>query len=187
MRYTACMNMEVVTLLVNLAVSGLIGAGSALHVIGQYKSKVDRVIQDQKDCDTKRTEMKTELDKLLEFKVSAQKFIDSKLYTAQSPLNLSDYGRKLTDESGFTKIFHEVKDDLVSRLEKLNPTTQYEAQEKARSLMDDLTSYEPFKPIEKYAFEHGIDLSQILRAGAILLRDYYFEKHPELVNPSEQW
>ena len=181
------MNPEVVTLLVNIAVSTLVGAGAALFVIGQYKAKVDRVIEDQKECDKKRTEMKTELDKLLEFKVSTQKFIDSKLYTAQSPLGLSDFGKKLTDESGLTDIFKDVRDDLVVKLNALGPTTQYDVQEKARALLDDLTDYAPFKPVAKYAFDHGIDLSQILRAGAILLRDYYFEKHPEVIDPKEQW
>lgn len=171
----------------NLVVAGIVGALTASHKIGQYQAKVDRVIQDQKDCDTKRTEMKSELDKLLEFKVSTQKFIDSKLYTAQSPLNLSEFGRTLIKDSGFSDIFEQVKDDLVTMLEDRNPTTQYEVQEKSRALMDELTDYAPFKPIETYAFEHGIDLSQILRAGAILLRDYYFEKHPEIVDPKEQW
>jgi hypothetical protein len=181
------METEYIVFIANLVLSAAVAAGTAVYVIGQYKAKVDRVITDQEKCDTKRTEMKTELDKLLEFKVSTQKFIDSKLYTAQSPLNLSDFGTKLIKESGFLDIFETVKDDLVLKLEVLKPSTQYETQEKSRALMDELTEYVPFRPIAKYAFDHGIDLSQILRAGAILLRDYYFEKHPEVVNPKEQW
>ncbi len=156
-------------------------------VLKVMEEKVRRMEDDVKELKEQKNLMKTELDKLSEFKVSAQKFIDSKLYTAQSPLNLSDFGKQLVKDSGFLKIFENVKDDLVSKLEGLQPTTQYEVQEKSRALMDDLTEYEPFKPIEKYAFENGTDLSQILRAGAILLRDYYFEKHPEVVDPKEQW
>lgn len=174
-------------LLINLAVSALVGAGTAFFTIGRYKEKVDRVISDQKDCDAKRIEMKSELDRLLEFKVSTQKFIDSKLYTAQSPLNLSALGRSLIEESGFSEIFENVKDDLVAKLEEMKPDSQYDTQEKSRALMDELTDYEPFKPVEKYAFDHGIDLGQILRVGSIPLRDYYFEKHPEIVDPKERW
>lgn len=174
-------------ILVPAIISVVLALLAAWAVLAKYQQKVDDAKEDIKDLKAANATMKTELDKLSEFKVSAQKFIDSKLYTAQSPLNLSDFGKQLVKDSGFLKIFEDVKDDLVSKLEKLRPTTQYEVQEKSRALMDGLTEYEPFKPIEKYAFENGTDLSQILRAGAILLRDYYFEKHPEVVDPKEKW
>lgn len=181
------MDKDYVVLLVNIGVSLVAGAGAAIFVIGQYKAKVDRVIDDQKDCDKKRDAMKTELDKLLEFKTQAQKFIDEQIYNKKSPLSLTDFGKKLVTESGLGKIFEDVKDDLVTQLEAYQPTTQYDVQENARALMDSLTEYEPFQPIKQYAFEKGQDLAQILRAGAIMLRDYYFEKHPEVVNPQEDW
>jgi len=181
------MSSDTINLLVSGGVSLVVGAGSALFVIGQYKAKVDRVIEDQKSCDKKRTDMKTELDKLLEFKTQAQKFIDEQIYNKKSPLSLTELGKKLVTESSLDKIFEQVKDDLVSMLEKEHLTTQYDVQEHARSLMDNLTDYSPFQPVKQYAFEHGQDLGQILRAGAIMLRDYYFEKHPEIVNPNERW
>jgi len=46
--------------------------------------------------------------------------------------------------------------------------------------MDSLGEYPPFQPIKKYAFEQGKDFLQILRAGAILLRDFYLKEHPEI-------
>lgn len=123
---------------------------------------------------------KTEVDKLLEFKISAQKFIDSKLYRSDSPLNLTEFGIQLIRDSGFKEIFPSVKDDLVKMLEEKKPKTQYDVQEMARALMDELTEYQAFQPIKTYAFKNGKDHQQILRAGAILLRDYYIIKHPEL-------
>ena len=181
------MSPEVITLLINIGISALVGAGTAIFVIGQYKAKVDRVIEDQKACDEKRTAMKTHVDQLLEFKTQAQKFMDKNIYKDQSPLSLTDFGNQLVDESGFRGIFDTVKDDLVTMLEAQSPTGQYDVQEKARALMDSLDTYEAFQPIKTYAFDHGKDFNQILRAGGILLRDYYFEKHPEVVNPKEQW
>lgn len=61
-----------------------------------------------------------------------------------------------------------------------NPLTKYDVQEKARSLMDELTGYPAFQPIKTYAFQNGVDFPQILRAGALLLRDYYLSQHPEI-------
>lgn len=178
---------EYTLFIINIVISSLVAAGTALFTIGQYKARVDRLMSDQKDCDTKRTDMKTELDKLLEFKTQAQKFIDAQIYNKKSPLTLTDLGKKLVTESGLDGIFETVKDDLAQQLEAFGPTTQYDVQEDARALMDSLTDYAPFQSIKQYAFENGQDLGQILRAGAIMLRDYYFEQHPEVVNPAEKW
>ncbi|HVF73693.1 MAG TPA: hypothetical protein VM938_01485 [Acidimicrobiales bacterium] len=167
---------------------GMVTAGvTASVVIGKYRERVDTLRRDFDRLNEKCEGMKSQLDQLAEFKLNTQKFIDSKIYQQGSPLNLTDYGQKLVAESGFAQIFPSVRDELVLMLEKQSPTSQYDVQEKARALMDGLTGYEPFKPIEQYAFNSGSDFGQILRAGAILLRDYYFERHPELVNPNERW
>jgi len=185
--YTEGMDSNYIVLIVNLVVSAVVGAGTALFTIGQYKNKVDRMERDlEKMADRKET-LRTDVDKLLEFKIQAQKFMDRNIYKDQSPLSLTEFGQKLVNESGLHDIFEDVKDDLVEKLEEMDPMSQYDVQEKARALMDSLDGYEPFKRVEKYAFDHGKDLNQILRAGAILLRDYYFEKHPEIVDPKEDW
>jgi hypothetical protein len=184
----------IIQILVPIVLSLITGFG----VVALYKGKVDRLEKDveklekkvdatRTDCEAKIAMLRTDSDQLLEFKTQAQKFIDKNIYKDQSPLSLTEFGQQMVDDSGFKEIFEQVKDNLVEMLEEQKPDTQYDAQEKARSLMDSLASYQPFKPIEKYAFEHGKDLNQILRAGAILLRDYYITKHPEIVNPKEQW
>lgn len=184
----------VIQILIPIILSLITGFG----VVALYKGKVDRLEKDteklekkvestRKDCEAKIAVLRTDVDQLLEFKTQAQKFIDKQIYKDQSPLSLTELGQQLVDDSGFKEIFEQVKDNLVEMLEEQKPDTQYEVQEKSRALMDSLASYQPFKPIEKYAFEHGKDLNQILRAGAILLRDYYIKKHPEVVNPKEQW
>ena len=96
------------------------------------------------------------------------------------PLQLSPFGKKLVEESGFAQIFEKNKDDLIKILQEKSPKTRYDVQEKARALMDELGEYPPFQSIKTYAFENGADFLQILRAGAIFLRDYYFSTHPEI-------
>ncbi|OGI86001.1 hypothetical protein A3A05_02730 [Candidatus Nomurabacteria bacterium RIFCSPLOWO2_01_FULL_41_12] len=156
--------------------------------IGEYKNKVDTLettIGKDEHAGMRKTmgDCKTEVDKLLEFKTSATKFIDSNIYKNNSPLDLTDFGKKLVKDSGFETIFETTKDDLADKLLKeKNPKTKYDTQEMARALLDELTEYPAFQPIKKYAFEHGNDVTQILRAGAILLRDYYLKKHPEITD-----
>ena len=69
---------------------------------------------------------------------------------------------------------------IHQQLQDKNPMTQYDVQEEARELMDSLTDYQPFAPIKIYAFEKGQDFRQILRAGAISLRDYYLSTHEKI-------
>jgi uncharacterized protein YihD (DUF1040 family) len=181
------MDTEYIVLIINLIVSAFAGALAAVFTIGQYKNKIDRLERDIDKMTDKKDGLRTDVDRLLEFKIQAQKFIDQAIYKDQSPLSLTDFGEKLVNESGLRAIFDDVKDDLVAMLEEMEPSSQYDAQEKARALMDNLAGYEPFKRVEKYAFDNGKDLNQILRAGAILLRDYYFEKHSEIVDSKEDW
>jgi outer membrane murein-binding lipoprotein Lpp len=174
-------------LIINLIVSAVVGTGTALFTIGQYKNKLDRMEKDVEKLAERKEALRTDVDKLIEFKTQAQKFIDRSIYKDQSPLSLTEFGEELVNDSGLKDVFDDIKDDLAGMLEEMEPTSQYDVQEKARALMDSLAGYEPFRRVEKYAFDHGKDLNQILRAGAILLRDYYFEKHPELVNSKEDW
>lgn len=176
----------IILFVVNLAISSVVALLVSFFRIGQYKNKVDTLeltIGKDEHNGLRKTlaDVKTEVDKLLEFKTNTQKFIDSKIYKSDSPLALTEVGKALVKDSGFeATIFPATKDELVEKLEKMNPTTQYDVQEMARGLMDNLKDFSPFAPIKNYAFKNGKDYGQILRAGAILLRDYYLEKHTEI-------
>lgn len=170
----------IVTFIINLFFAGAISSLSAIFIIGKYKEKVDTLEKEKEKIDTKIENLRSDVDKLLEFKVNTQKFIDSKIYSTSSPLNLTEFGRKLLSENGFNDIFEREKDKLVAKLSKYPNKTKYDVQENARSLMDSLMGYEPFAPMKACAFNHGIDFGQILRAGAIPLRDYYLSKYPEI-------
>lgn len=168
-----------------IVISSFVSFFIASSKIGEYKSKVDTLditVGKDEHCGLRKTlaETKTEVDKLLEFKTNAQKFIDKNLYKEHSPVSLTAFGEQLINESGFVNIFPSVRDDLVRMLQIRNPRTKYDAQEMARGLMDELTEYPAFQVLKTYAFEHGRDYQQILRAGAILLRDYYIQTHSEL-------
>ncbi|MDE0243293.1 MAG: hypothetical protein OYG31_01085 [Candidatus Kaiserbacteria bacterium] len=138
----------------------------------ETKKKVDNL-------DNRMSELEKDIVVFKEFKVQTQKFIDSKIFSAKSPLSLTDFGVKLVEESGLEKILKDktVKKDLLQMLEEKQPQTRYDVQEMARELMNGLTEYKPFAPIKDYAYDQGKDFQQILRAGGILLRDTYIEKN----------
>ncbi len=168
--------------LVGGGVTLLIGLVGSLVFFGRKFEQIDGLKEDQKKQQGKIEEFDREISALKEFKANVQKFMDDKIYKSKSPLSLTDFGQKLIEESGFDKVFEEEKDNLVQKLEAKNPTTQYDVQEMARLLMSELTDYAPFEVIKTYAFEHGKDFAQILRAGAIPLRDYYLEQHKEITS-----
>jgi len=175
--------MELLTLLVSIVASTLLAIISVSLLAGKYKEKVDNLMNLK--VHDELNNIKNNISSLLEFKNWATKFIDSQLFQAKSPLSLTTKGEKLIKESGFKAIFEIVKSELAKELlEKMAPKTRYDAQEKARSFMDDLSrkDYESFLPIKTYAFEKGEDYAQILRAGSILLRDYYLQIHPEITD-----
>lgn len=158
----------------------LLGALVWLIALGKKLQVIEDLSVAQSEHSTKIAEFDREIAAYKEFKTSTQKFIDKQLYKDHSPLGLTTFGQKLVKDSGFVDIFEEEKDNLVKLLEAKEPTTQYDVQEMARSMMDELLEYETFQPIKTYAFQNGKDFGQILRAGAIPLRDYYLEKHPEI-------
>jgi len=95
-----------------------------------------------------------------------------RIIQATSPLNLTEYGKKLVEESGFNKILSENRNLILEWVKGKNPKTQYDVQEISREVLlmhkDDVV----FKPLKDYTYKHGeTSLEQILRAGSILIRD----------------
>ena len=95
-----------------------------------------------------------------------------RIIQATSPLNLTEYGKQLVEESGFNKILQDNKDLILGWIKERSPKTQYDAQEISREVLlmhkDDVV----FEPLKDYTYQHGeTSLEQILRAGSIVVRD----------------
>ena len=81
------MNPEVITLLINISVSAIVGLASASYTLGKYKEKVDSLIKESDKLSDKCNEHSKQLAALEEFKVSAQKFqklIDKQVYNTKT-------------------------------------------------------------------------------------------------------
>lgn len=161
----------------------------AYGVLSKYREKVDQLEKKVGKIEDKVNETHSKVATIDALLSVATKNIDKLSGNADShsPLALTEKGKRLIAESGFVKIYENIKDDLLHELEDQQPRSQYDVQEKARTMMSLKTTDPRFQKIEDWAFKNGEDLAQILRLGGLKLRDYYFEKHPEIVNPKEQY
>ena len=181
--------MEWISLGVSVALSVTGAIFASLLTMGKYKEKIDRLEKDVEKSSNRLEVLRSDVDKMLAAVSSLEKNVDklSGYSQSHSPIRLTEKGQKAIDDSGFSQVFDNIKDDLLKSLEKENPRSQYDVQEKARMMLGSMTDDKRFRSVEKWAYDNGEDFAQILRAGAIPLRDYYFKKHPEIVDPKEQY
>lgn len=181
------MDANTIISVISIVVSVITAIFSAALIFGKYKEKVDQLEKKFDKIENKAEGLRSDVDRMISTINGLQKSIDKITDVAQShsPISLTEKGEKLVEDSGFNKIFKEYKDDLVKRLHRLKPRSQYDVQEKARMMMSDMIDDERFRSIEGWAYDNGEDFAQIMRAGSIKLRDYYFEKYPDIVNKKE--
>lgn len=175
---------------ISSVVISLLGAvATSFLTLGKYKEKVDQLEKREEKTGEKIDCLRSDVDKLMVQVASLEKKIDSLSNIAQShsPLALTDKGWALVKDSGAFTIYDAIKDELIAELELQDPRSQYDVQEKARWMMGQKFNDDRFRAVEDWAYEHGEDFGQILRSLGLPLRDYYFKKHPEIVNSKEQY
>lgn len=99
----------------------------------------------------------------------------------QSPLNPTEYGMSLINNSGLGNI---LKDNMDKFLEELHqilihnmPINSYDVQEKAREFLVNKQSDKIMTNVKNYAFENALSVETILKTGGLLLRDEYLKRH----------
>lgn len=184
------MSSDVLSVLISAGVSLVIAVLGVYGMLSKYREKVDQLEKREEKTQGKIDALRSDVDRLLTKVGSLEKSIDSmnRLAQSHSPLALTTGGKKLVEDSGFMILFDKIKDELADKLEDEGPSSQYDVQEKARRILSwDMIDDERFEPIKDWAYKNGKDFDQILRLGSIPLRDYYFEKHPEIVNMNEKY
>ncbi len=181
--------MDWITLVISVLISVLGAVATSFLTLGKYKEKVDRLEKDNAEYRQKLEQLGKDGEVMKERVQNIQKAVDNLANTAKanSPIKLTDKGWEILNDSGCYKIFEENKDIYLKELEEKAPRSQYDVQEKAYALMSDKYNAPEFRPIEAWAFNHGKTMDEIIRLCGYPLRDYYFEKHPEIVNPKEQY
>lgn len=181
--------MEWINLIASVSISLLGAVATSFLTLGKYKEKVDQLEnRDKVNCD-KLEQLGKDVAVIKERIQNIQKTVDNLADTAKahSPISLTTKGWEILKDSGCYAIFEQNRDKYLKELEEKNPSSQYDVQEKAYALMSDRFNAPEFKPIEGWAFSHGKTMDEIIRLCGYPLRDYYFEKHPEIVNPNEKY
>ncbi len=181
--------MDWITLLVSVGIS-LVGAiATSFLTLGKYKEKVDQLEERDKENRKDIRTLTTSVAVLDERAQNIQKSIDNLTQSAQShsPVQLTEKGWKMVKDSGAYQIFQDNKDRYLAELEAQKPRSQYDTQDKAYRIMSNKFNAKEFEPIQAWAFNNGKTVDEIVRILGYPLRDYYFEKHPEIVNPKEKY
>lgn len=90
-----------------------------------------------------------------------------------SPLTLTEYGKKLIDDSGFERILAECRDELVKKVKDTKPSTNYDIQQNSIDVIKKLldSDDEKLKPLKSYAFNNGLSVDILIPPAGIVLRD----------------
>jgi hypothetical protein len=115
-------------------------------------------------------------------------------FAAQSPISLTEVGRKFLNESSIKEYVDSSISSLVQRCEAKKTANPYEVQQHIFNLFSSIEfPKEVDDKIKKYAFEKGIGSDIIRRVGAIYFRDicldnfgmskYEIDKHDPTKNP----
>lgn len=181
--------MDWITLLSSVGVSLAGAIGASLLTLGKYKEKVDQLEDRDKENRKELKQLTTSVAVLDERVQNIQRSIDNLVNSAQShsPIQLTDTGWQMVRESGAYTIFEKNKDKYLAELEAQKPRSQYDAQDKAYRIMSRKFNSKEFEPVQPWAFNNGKTVDEIVRILGYPLRDYYFEKHPEIVNPQEKY
>jgi hypothetical protein len=184
-------------------------AFAAVRVTTFYHTKIKAVADKVKDSDCARHGMAIndfhDTTKLILHKIDfIERKIDfvEKALVAQkpemlsafsqtnSPRQLNERGSRLMSDSGSDRILDEHKDDLVLQIEDMRPDTAYDVEQHAYAVLIMNTSQQWFNPLKEFVFntpvyeDKSIDLGAICFVMSIRLRDYYFERHPEIEQES---
>lgn len=169
-------------------ISLLIGGGIVVWILkfffklGTYSEKFDNLTETDKRMEKKIDDTKDKVGEISGIIIEMQDGFRQLGYPMQrilkttSPISLTDYGKKLLEESGFYPIFNQNRDKLIQIVKDKNPKTKYDAQEFSREMILSLKDDPMFAPLKQYAFKEGASFEQILRAGAIPLRDAVIER-----------
>lgn len=106
------------------------------------------------------------------FKEKGERIIHPLTIKPGSPFIMTDYGKKLVDESGFPKIFKQNKVRIIDSVKSRRPQTNYDIQEYSKDvLLQDFINDPMIKPIKDYAYKNALNINIILETASLIIRD----------------
>lgn len=103
--------------------------------------------------------------------------LDDIYFKTSSPKNLTEVGIKMLNESGLKDFIDANKDELIKKVESNKPQTNYDIEQSAINAMLPLAGDTRLNKIKEYVFQNGKDLTMMLIASGIYLRDLIISKN----------
>lgn len=165
------MDVNIVTTFIGILISGISGLAAASWRIGKYQQIVDSLKADvdrQKSQISKLERDLVRCETIIDERTvnSAQKYVKS-----ESPASLTDEGSRLLKVSGAEKFILDNQAELIDKIREKEPKTAYDVQEIARAIVGSYQNKPQFIPLKNYAFQTGLELSNIILVAGVFLRD----------------
>ncbi len=172
--------------------------GLCVHFYHKFNNRICKLEQNdfnglETKLETKINGVETKINRLLEkfnsliVALSESQIIsNSALFTINSPIQLTEEGKKLLEKVGWSEIINNEnnKQYFFNKIEKRGAKNKYSIEKNSIIIINDLMSRNDkdiLDPIRKYLYEHAeIDDTSVFTACGIDLRDKYFEIHPEI-------
>lgn len=173
-----CAIITVIVVIIGAVIKIINVIGAKREWKGRIETKISGIEKDITELKEGQKELKVGQDRLLEHILNRKE----QFYTGKkNPIELKESGKELLEMSGFNKIFIEIKDGLIEKIKEKNPKNEYQIQRAAKTLMISLINNPRFESLQDYVYKNPeVSVELILWVGAIPLRDYYLEKHPEI-------
>ena len=105
-------------------------------------------------------------------RISTMEGLTQGMLKKESPVNLTEAGSILLEDSGWKNIIDLHQKDLIDIMRKDGLNSAYDVQECAKRVVEKIElSPEESKKIKDFAFQKGIDLDQLDLAASIYLRN----------------
>lgn len=103
--------------------------------------------------------------------------LKTKIYGSPgSPMKPNENGKKLLEDSGFYKIYPELKDELFALMDSYQPRTLYDYEKIAEKVLSKFQNNPLMDPLKEYVVNNQNEsLELIFRVAAWVIRDDYAE------------
>lgn len=157
------------TVVVALGLPTVLGAflyiGRKLQLLDNLKNEID---------DNIRPDLKDVRERLATWEGKT-----AGLYQSQSPISLTEQGRKYLQKSGLKAFIDENKEGLMQQVQhEQTMQSPYDVQQIAFEFFDELDLPDSLeKRTKNFAFNHGISMDALRRIGGIYFRDICLAEH----------
>ena len=133
-----------------------------------YKEKVKNLEENMKEV---KADLKEIRDKVIACETSLK---EREPFTKRkSPVGLTDRGKEFLNNSGGKDFIDNNFAVLKLEIEKSDPKTAYDVQEKSKVVLKNMANTDIFNPLKEFLFKEGLELDDLITVMGIYLRDKF--------------